>query len=468
MAEFSSSKSSILIVDDETDHAEVMSEALTRLGFRTDVAHNLAEARAALDRKRFDVIVTDLLMDGQRQGLELLDDAMGLDAPPPVILVTAVNDVPTSREALKKGAYDYIVKPLDLDEFRAQVTRAAEKSHLKRQNEVLEARLAEQGGFEGIIGRSAGMLDVVRIARQVAASDIPVLVLGESGTGKELVARAIHENSQRRKNRLVALNCAGLSESILEDELFGHVRGAYTGAGTDREGRFEHAHNGTLFLDEVGDMPVSMQAKLLRVLENGEVVRLGSNEPKRVNVRLVSATNRKLEEMVGERTFREDLYFRIKGVTITIPPLRDRREDVPLLAYFFMKQIAAKQKKQVDAISPDAQAILSAYSWPGNVRQLRHVIEYMVVLGGGSVLDVRDLPADIKPDMPLLPAPIEPDPADGPITLNNLAGMTAEQVEKEHIRVTLELTHGNREHAAKMLGMGERTLYRKLKEYGLG
>ncbi|HEX2974216.1 MAG TPA: sigma-54 dependent transcriptional regulator, partial [Tepidisphaeraceae bacterium] len=319
-------KAQILVVDDEQDHAQVMCDALDRLGHRCDVAYSLAEARSRMEKKSYDVIVTDLVMDGSKDGLEVLRQAKRLEPAPPVLLVTAHADIPTCKQAISEGAYDYIEKPLDLEFFRTQVNRAAEKALLQKQNMVLQEQLAGDAGFEGIIGTSAAMRRVVQTARQVAMSDIPVLITGESGTGKELVARAIHHNSRRRKNRLVALNCAGLSESILEDELFGHVRGAFTGAQSDREGRFEHADEGTLFMDEIGDMPAAMQAKLLRVLENGEVVRLGSNDPVKVNVRLISATNRHLEEMVAEKQFREDLYFRIKGATIQIPPLRDRRE----------------------------------------------------------------------------------------------------------------------------------------------
>ena len=310
----------ILIVDDETDHAQVMVDALDRLGHPAEQAHNLTEAQAKLDRRQFDVIVTDLMMDGGPQGLELLQYAMKLNPAPVVLMVTAHADIPTCKTALADGAFDYIEKPLDLEYFRAKVTQAVEKSQLRRENEVLTAQVMEAGGFEGIVGRSPQMLQVVQTARQVAASDIPILILGESGTGKELIARAIHNNSRRRRQRLVPLNCAGLSESILEDELFGHVKGAYTGAQTDREGRFEYADRGTLFLDEIGDMPAAMQAKLLRVLESGEVVRLGSNEVRRVDVRLISATNRNLDEMVAEKKFREDLFFRIKGISLTLPP----------------------------------------------------------------------------------------------------------------------------------------------------
>lgn len=452
-------KSSILVVDDERDHAEVMCEALSRLGHRCDVTYDLAEAQAKMNRKDYDVIVTDLMMDGRRDGLEVLRRSKSLNPPPPVLLVTAVNDVPTSKQAMQEGAYDYIVKPLDLDDFRTQVNRAAERASLLKQNQTLQAQLQEQledGGFEGIIGTSEAMRSVVQTARQVAASDIPVLIMGESGTGKELIARAIHNNSRRRKKRLVALNCAGLSESILEDELFGHVRGAFTGAHTERQGRFEHANEGSLFMDEIGDMPAPMQAKLLRVLENGEVVRVGSNEPLRVNVRLISATNRKLEEMVAERQFREDLYFRIKGVTILLPSLRERREDIPLLIHFFVQQAAEKYEKTIDRIAPDAQQSLMSFGWPGNVRQLKNVIDTMVVLSTESVLTVGNLPADMRP------AGVEP--LGG---MNNLVGISIEQAEKELIRNTLKLVHGNREQAAKILGIGERTLYRKIKEYGM-
>jgi DNA-binding NtrC family response regulator len=449
-------KSQILIVDDEREHAEVMCEALARLGHKCDVTYSLAEAQARLDRKDYDVVVTDLVMEGRRDGLAVLEAAKTHIPVPPVILVTAHADIPTCKEALSQGAYDYIEKPLDLEYFRAQVNRAAERMALEKQNRALQEQLIEDSGFEGIIGTSGGMRSIVQTARQVAPSDIPVLITGESGTGKELIARAIHNNSRRRKHRLVPLNCAGLSESILEDELFGHVRGAFTGATGEREGRFEHADRGTLFLDEIGDMPVAMQAKLLRVLENGEIVRLGSNEPRRVDVRFISATNRNLEELVAEKRFREDLYFRIKGVTIHLPALRERREDIPLLIHYFIEQFNTKYGKQVSGIDPEAQQVLMSYGWPGNVRELRNTVENMVVMAPGDRLTVDVLPANIRPRA-------------GAVTggMNNLVGISIEQAEKELIRNTLKMVHGNREQAAKILGIGERTLYRKIKEYDL-
>lgn len=455
MSDSQTNRSTILIVDDEREHAQVMCEALERLGHKCELAYNPKEANQALDRKHFDLIVTDLVMDGRRDGLDILHRSLQLSPPPPVILVTAHGDVPTAVAAMNEGAHSFIEKPLDLEYFRAQVNRAAEKAALQKQNQALAEQLIDTAGFEGIIGKSSGMQEILSTARQIAASDIPVLIMGESGTGKELIARAIHFNSRRRKQRLVALNCAGLSESILEDELFGHVKGAFTGAQTEREGRFEHADGGTLFMDEIGDMPQSMQAKLLRVLENGEVVRLGSNDPVKVDVRLISATNRNLDEMVADKRFREDLFFRIKGVTIRIPPLRERREDIPLLVYYFLKQAAEKYNKPIESVMPQTQQMLMGYSWPGNVRQLKNVIENMVVLSNGPELPPESLPKEIRPT--------------GELTgrLDNVVGMSLEQLEKEAIKNTLKMTEGNRDKAAKILGIGERTLYRKIKEYGL-
>jgi two-component system response regulator HydG len=457
MLETETPKSDILVIDDEKDHAQVMCEALTRQGHRCDVSYNLAEGEARLKQKTYDVIVTDLMMEGKREGLEVLKKAKTLMPQPQVILVSAHGDIPIAVQAMNDGAYGFIEKPLDLNHFRAQVNRAAERAALQKQNQVLQAELIEQSGFEGIIGKSGAMQKILTTARQVASSDIPVLIMGESGTGKELIARAIHYNSRRRKSRLVTLNCAGLSESILEDELFGHVRGAFTGAQSDREGRFEHADGGTLFMDEIGDMPAVMQAKLLRVLENGEVVRLGSNEPLKVDVRLISATNRKLDEMVAEKQFREDLFFRIKGVTFTLPPLRERREDIPLLMHYFLNEFGEKYHKEVEGISPAAQQLLMSYSWPGNVRQLRTAVENMVVLSPGKILGPESLPVEIQPAAG----------AEQILGMTNLVGISIEEAEKELIRNTLKMVDGNREQAARILRIGERTLYRKIREYGL-
>ncbi|HZK82151.1 MAG TPA: sigma-54 dependent transcriptional regulator [Humisphaera sp.] len=456
MVEGDVKKSQILVIDDEQDHAHVMCEALVRIGHKCDVAYSRAEAMAKLDRRQYDVVVTDLVMEGHRDGLEILKRTKSLDPPPPVILVTAHGDIPMAVQAMNEGAYGFIAKPLDLEAFRFEVNRAAEKAALQRQNQELQQQLVDRTGFEGVVGNSAAMQKVMRDARQVAPTDIPILILGENGTGKELIARAIHTHSKRRKNRLVTMNCAGFAPTILEDEMFGHVRGAYTGASGDREGRFEHADHGTIFLDEIGDMPHEMQSKLLRALENGEVVRLGSNDPLQVDVRVISATNKNLDEMVREKQFRQDLLYRINGLTIQIPPLRERREDIPLLIHHFLNAAAQKYAKHIDGLEPEAQQILMSYSWPGNVRQLRNTIESSVAMAPGPMLAVRDLPADIRP-------------AGGETigAMNNLVGISIEQAERELIKNTLKLTEGNRERAAKILGIGERTLYRKINEYDL-
>lgn len=447
----------ILVVEDEVAHAEAIEEGLTRLGHRCTVVHNGAAAIAKLRSQSFDIVVTDLVLGGAEDGLAVLDAAMELSPGAKVILITAHSSVQTCRTALQKGAFDYIEKPLDLDELRTVVNRAAEHTAQKRTIGELRQRLDEKYGFENIIGSSGAMLKVLDTVRRIAPSDLPVLILGESGTGKELLASALHQNSRRAQMRYVAINCAGLSETLLEDELFGHVKGAYTGATADRPGRFEHADGGTMFLDEVGDMPLAMQAKLLRVLENGEVVRVGSNEPIRVDVRIISATNSDIAGRVAEKKFREDLYFRIKGATIDLPPLRNRREDIPQLVDHFIANANRSHGTRIKGVTADAKRVLMAYPWPGNVRQLRNVIENMVVLAAGDRLDVADLPPEIH----------RPPGTGGQAQLGQLAGISLEEAEKELIRNTLKMVSGNREQASSILGIGERTLYRKIKEYGI-
>jgi len=446
----------ILVVDDEEDHAAVMAEALRRLGHVCTMVYDLEGARDELKHGNFDLVVTDLVMQGQEDGLEVLGVARATQPNAETILVTAHGDVPTATRALKQGAYHFIEKPLDLGVFRSLCEQAIKAVMQRDQISHLRGRLNQEYGFEGIIGTSPQIRHVIQVLRQIAPSDIPVLISGESGTGKELVAQALHNNSKRTKARFVPLNCAGLSESILEDELFGHVKGAFTGADRDRQGRFEYADGGTLFLDEVGDMPLLMQAKLLRVLESGEVVRLGANEPRHVNVRLVSATNQKLADLVGEGAFREDLYFRIKGAQIDLPPLRQRREDIPLLIRHFVQKYAQEGGRAVPTVADDAQAILMQYAWPGNVRQLINVMQNMVVVAQGDRLEPRHLPPDLQGGS-----------GDAEPALDGTGGLSLEQIEKRAIRNVLRINAGNRELTAKMLGIGERTLYRKLKEYGL-
>jgi two-component system response regulator HydG len=447
----------ILIVEDEEAHAEAMEEGLSRLGHECTVAPNGEEAVARLSTQPFDIVVTDLMLGGEIDGLGVQREALRVHPACKVILVTAHSSVDTCRRALQEGAFDYIEKPLDLDELRTVVSRAAEHTAQKRTIRELRERLDDKYSFENIVGQSPAMLRILDTVRRIAPSDIPVLILGESGTGKDLLANAIHQNSRRSEGRFVPVNCAGLSETLLEDELFGHVKGAYTGAAGERAGRFEHADGGTMFLDEVGDMPLPMQAKLLRVLENGEVVRVGSNEPIKVNVRILSATNSQLDEKVRAKEFREDLYFRIKGATIEIPPLRNRREDIPLLVDHFIRQANDTHGTNVKGVDADVRKLLTAYPWPGNIRQLRNVVENMVVLSGQQRLTLDDVPEEIH----------SPPGLAAEKGLEALAGMSVNEVEKILIQNTLRMVNGNREQAASMLGMGERTLYRKIKEYGL-
>jgi len=446
----------VLIVEDEVEHAEIMAEALRRPGHVCTIVHGLAPAEQELRHGAFDVVVTDLVMDHPTAGLDVLRLQREFQPDAATILVTAHGDVPTAKAALQGGAYDFIEKPLDLVVFRNLVHRAAETVMLRHQNDRLRGEVNAAYGFEGIIGDSAAMRKVIALVKQVAPSSIPVLITGESGTGKELIARAIHRHSKRREKRYATFNAAGQSESLLEDQLFGHVRGAFTGADRDREGVFEYADGGTLFLDEIGDMPLSMQPKLLRVLEQGEIVRLGSNDPRKVDVRFLSATNRDLRATASEGRFREDLYFRLKGLEIHVPALRERREDVPLLVNHAVGVWSAEAGRPRPQVSQPALMRLVSYHWPGNVRELMNLMHRVVVTCTGDSIELRDIPEEIRA-------------SDGPddATIGSLAGIGLDKLEKEAIRQTLGMTGGNREQAAQLLGIGERTLYRKLKEYGL-
>ncbi|MCC6908276.1 MAG: sigma-54-dependent Fis family transcriptional regulator [Phycisphaerales bacterium] len=447
----------VLIIDDEADHADVMADALRKPGHICTVRHSLDEARVELEGGHFDVIVTDLMMHGRPDGMTILAEARTRQPGAKTIMVTAHGDIPTAKEAIRGGAYDFIEKPLDLEVFRNLVNRAAEAAVLRAQVDALSEQLGQEYSLQGIVGASPAMRQVVRTLGQIAPTDIPVLLIGETGTGKDLVARVIHQHSRRAKQRFKPVNCAAFTESLLESELFGHVKGAFTGAEKNTEGVFEYANGGTLFLDEIGDMPLGMQSKLLRVLESGEVVRVGSNEPRTVDVRFVSATHRDLESMVKDETFRQDLFFRIKGAEIRLPPLRERREDIPLLAQHQINVLNQRNGRNVVGLSDQAAQRMMAYDWPGNVRQLNRVIELMCVFAeDGGELEAAHLPAEITG--------AAENSAGGSASL---AGIDLAELEKRAIRETLKLTGGNREQTAKMLGIGERTLYRLLKEYGL-
>jgi two-component system response regulator HydG len=450
----------VLVIDNDPAHAEAMAESLRSIGFECTVATTGQEGAALLGVGTYEIVITDLKMP-EVGGLEILARCKEVQPDAEVILVTGHGTIESAVEAMQRGAFNYLLKPLDLKQLRAVVENAARSQYLRRANAELHRRLDERFGFEGVIGNSPQMLDVVNRLQRIAPTDATVLIQGETGTGKELVAKAIHQNSPRKKRPFVPLNCAALSEHILESELFGHIRGAFTDASSDRQGKFEYANGGTLFLDEVGDMPVPTQIKLLRVLESGEITRVGSNDPVHVDVRIISATNRDLATAIAAGTFREDLYHRLKVVTIRLPTLAERREDIPLLIDYFLKEHTKRHGKAIEGISTAARRRLLAYDWPGNVRQLRNVIESMVVVDFDGVLDIDDLPTELAPSAGEIASP------DGQTGLHELVGKSLADLEVLFIGETLKATGGNREEAAEMLGIGERTLYRKIKEYGL-
>ncbi len=449
----------VLIIDNDRSHADTVAESLERIGCRCRVATSGVDGARLIEESDYDVVITDLVMN-DIDGLGILERTKSGQPDAEVILMTGYGSVPSAVEAMRSGAFNYLLKPLDITQLRASVEKAVESARLKRTNLELKRRLDERFGFEGVIGDSPQMRDVIERLKRIAPTNASVLIQGETGTGKELVAQAIHQNSPRKNKPFVALNCAALSENILESELFGHVKGAFTDASTDRVGKFEFAHGGTMFLDEVGDMPLPTQIKLLRVLENGEITRVGSNQPIKVNVRILSATNRNLEDGIEAGTFRSDLYHRLKVVTIRLPTLRERSQDIPILIDYFLRQFANQHSKQIRGISPAARHKLLAFDWPGNVRQLRNVVESMVVVDYDGLLDVDDLPEELAGP---------PAPVDQPSTasLTALVGKPLDEIEKLFVAETLRLTAGNREEAAKMLAIGERTLYRKIKEYGM-
>ncbi len=449
----------IMVVDDEREHADGIAESLEKLCAKAITVYSGEDALDILRTEPVDVVVTDLKLGGDVDGLDLLGEAKRDGQETEVILITAYATIDTCKEAIKKGAFDYLIKPIDIDQLRTVVEQAAART---RQAVKLGERTAAipdgQFRFDGVRGKNPSMQGIFHVLRRVAGSKIPVLIEGPSGTGKELLARAIHENSPRRNKPFRPVNCAGLTETLLESELFGHAKGAFTGAAADRKGLFEIADKGTLFLDEIGDMPLNMQAKLLRVLEDGIVVPVGSNRQVVVDVRIISATNHDLRQLIEEKRFRQDLYFRIKGVSISVPPLRERPEDIPEFVDFFIREAVSETGAKVTGITDSALNILTNYTWAGNIRQLRNCIRTMVVMCDRKKLDVQDIPPEIYQVRQL---PGEKKASGG------MAGVPLNELEKQAILDTLTKTGNNREKAAKILGIGERTLYRKIKEYGL-
>ncbi len=445
----------ILIIDDEKDQAEAIAESLRKVGCTCLTAVSGNNVLDIIRKDGIDVVITDLVMH-EIDGMRILKETKEHSPETEVILITGHGSVETAVTAMQKGAATYLLKPINLSHLRAVVDKVVEKQNIVRNNIELHKQLEEKFGFAGIIGNSQQMHRIFNILKQIASTTATVLVVGESGTGKELIARAIHYNGPRKNNPYVVLNSAAISESLLESELFGHEKGAFTGALHQRKGKFEYANNGSLFLDEVGDMPLTTQAKLLRLIEDGRIVRIGSNESVKIDVRIIAATNKDLGELVKEGKFREDLYFRFNVICLRLPPLRERQEDIFLLMDSFIKEFSKKNSKNIKDISSEARKILFRYDWPGNVRELRNCIESMIVFNQNGVLDINDIPEHIyKSNRPALTGPVFP------------VGVTLDEMEKELMKNTLAYVGGNRGETAKILGIGERTLYRKLEKYGL-
>ena len=444
-----SSRPVILIVDDEKNTREGLSRAL-RGEYAVAEAENGQRALEWLETHSADVVLSDLRMPGM-DGMTLLSRLLGREPKPVLILLTAYGNIETAVEAMKRGAYDFLAKPVNLDRLDLLLKRALAERQLGAENRRLKAQLDSKFGFENIIGVSPAMQEVFETIRQAAPTRATVLIQGESGTGKELVARALHQCSPRRDGPFVPVHCAALAPTLLESELFGHEKGAFTGAVERRRGRFEMADGGTLFLDEIGEIDAALQVKILRVLEERKFERVGGTETLSVDVRLVTATNRDLRKKVAEGTFREDLFYRLYVVNLALPPLRDREGDVVLLAQHYLKTLAEENGKPARSISPEAMDVLAAYPWPGNVRELRNVIERMVVLGSGSRLEVSDLPATVR--------------AAG--TAGAGTGRGLRDAERQLIAEALRRHRDNRTKAAQELGISRRTLHRKLNEFGL-
>ena len=445
----------ILLVDDEKSNRATLSLLLKKEGYKIQESPNGPDAIEKMKETVFDLVITDLKMKPM-DGLEVLKEVKAINPVTEVVVLTGYGTVESGVEAMKLGAYDYLQKPPDLDELRIIVNNALEKKELVTKVERLKDHLKEKYSFENIVGKSNEMMNVFSMVFKVAPSDSTVLIYGESGTGKELIARAIHMNSRRKNRNFVTINCGALPENIQESELFGHVRGAFTGAIRDKRGLFQEANGGTLFLDEVGETAPSTQVKLLRFLQDGEIRRVGENEPINVDVRLLAATNQDLEKSMEEGRFREDLYYRLNVIPIYMPPLRRRRDDIPLLINHFIEKYTSNSKKKVESISPEALKILTGYDWPGNVRELENVIERGVILTSRNVIEPDDLPASLTQNRRPGPA------ADGP-----LEDAPLDKVEQQHILHTLEKYGWNQKKASEVLGVSTTTLWRKLKSYGI-
>ncbi len=458
----------LLIVDDEKPTRDAL-----RMGFQDDfevyTAANLTQAKTLMDEEAPDLILTDLRLGGE-SGMDVLKAAAALPRPPQSIMMTAYGSVDAAVEAMKNGAYDFVTKPLNLDAVELVLKRALHTRSLETVNQELTSRIREDTGLQKLLGRSKVMEHVFSLIRQVAPGKTTVLIEGESGTGKELVAQALHSLSGRPENKFVAVNCAALSAQLLESELFGHEKGSFTGAVQRRIGRFEQADGGTIFLDEIGEIDAATQVRLLRALSERTIERVGSNTPVSINVRIIAATNKSLKRLVEEGKFREDIYFRLNVVHIQMPPLRDRKDDIPLLANSFLKEFARENNKDVNRLSSDVLRVLRQYPWPGNVRELRTAMEHGVVMCNSTQIELSDLPhqlqsSDFTDNLPKNPS------STPHITTGTKNGLVPDGIlnlsllEKNAIKQALIRSNGNRTTAAQLLGISRRTLQRKLQEF---
>jgi two-component system, NtrC family, response regulator HydG len=449
-------KPKILVADDEESHRIMLRAVLGAEGYAVVEAADGTEAVEAVGKEAFDVILLDIRMTNM-DGIEALGAIRKISPQVPILIMTAYASVKTAVEALKAGAFEYLTKPLDVEELKILIEKAMDHYHLRAENLVLKERLGDRFDFSRIIAASPKMKTLLETLAMVAPSDATVLIMGESGTGKEVVANAIHHNSPRAGEPFIKVACAALPETLLESELFGHEKGAFTGAVARREGRFQLAHRGTIFLDEVGEMSPAIQTKLLRVLQEKEFEPLGSIRTIKVDIRVIAATNRDLEKDVKEGRYREDLFYRLNVVPLSLPPLRERREDIPLLADHFLALYREKNRKPLRGISGKALDLLVRYDWPGNIRELENCIERAVILSRDEVL----VPADLPPQIRML------SPEEGKDAFAIPAGMSLEEVERALIVKTLDETGGNRTRASEILGINRRTLQNKLKQYGL-
>jgi DNA-binding NtrC family response regulator len=446
-------KLTILVVDDEKNIREGLSEALALDGYEVALAADGEAALRVFENGDVDLVITDLKMP-KVSGEDLLKRVVSLYPTVPVIILTGHGTIESAVGAMREGAYDFLTKPVNLDHLSLLVKRALENRSLLLQNRALQEELEKKNQFASIIGKSKEMKQVFEMVRQVAPARTSVLITGESGVGKEMIAEALHYNSPRREKPLIKLHCAALTETLLESELFGHERGAFTGAVARKRGRFELANLGTLFLDEIGEINQNIQIKLLRVLEEKRFERVGGEETIEVDVRLIAATNKDLEQAIAQGTFREDLFYRLNVVNINVPPLRERKEDIPLLIAAFLAEFTGENRKNIDGIDSKARLALFNYAWPGNVRQLRNSIESAVVLCKGTIITLDDLPPNVRGESSeeVIRIPV---------------GASLSEMEKEAIRATLQREGGNKSRAAEILGIGRKTLHRKLQEFGL-